>query len=98
MKHRKERISKILALSWSSLFHSRSASVHIIPGDKLHSLIWYSGRRITLSSSYVTEREEGKMERARGSKTARSLSSMYSVTENIFTPFNFDKIGGILIH
>jgi hypothetical protein len=34
----------------------------------------YSGRRITLSFSYVTERGEGKMERARASKTAKSLS------------------------
>jgi hypothetical protein len=34
----------------------------------------YSGRRITPSFSYVTERGEGEMERARGSKTANSLS------------------------
>jgi hypothetical protein len=34
----------------------------------------YSGCRINLSFSYVTERGEGKMERARGSKTAESLS------------------------
>jgi hypothetical protein len=33
----------------------------------------YSGRRITLSFSYVTERGEGKMKRARKSKTAKSL-------------------------
>jgi hypothetical protein len=33
----------------------------------------YSGRRITLSFSYVTERGEGKMERARESKTAESV-------------------------
>jgi hypothetical protein len=37
-------------------------------------LLHYSGRRITLSFSYVTERREGKMERARESKTAKSLS------------------------
>jgi hypothetical protein len=33
----------------------------------------YSGRRITLSFSYVIETGEGKMERARDSKTAKSL-------------------------
>jgi hypothetical protein len=33
-----------------------------------------SGRRITVSFSYVTERGEGKVERAKGSKTAKSLS------------------------
>jgi hypothetical protein len=33
----------------------------------------YSGYRITPSFSYVTERGEGKMERARGGKTAKSL-------------------------
>jgi hypothetical protein len=33
----------------------------------------YSGHRITLSLSYVTERGEGKMERAREGKTAKSL-------------------------
>jgi hypothetical protein len=36
--------------------------------------IGYSGRKITASFSYVTEREEGNMERARGSKTAKSVS------------------------
>jgi hypothetical protein len=34
----------------------------------------YSGRRISLIFSYVIERGEGKMERARGSKMAKSLS------------------------
>jgi hypothetical protein len=34
----------------------------------------YSGRRIYLSFSYVTERGGGKMERTGGSKTAKSLS------------------------
>jgi hypothetical protein len=33
-----------------------------------------SGRRITLSLSYITERGEGKIERARGGKTEKSLS------------------------
>jgi hypothetical protein len=33
----------------------------------------YSGHRITLSFGYVTERGEGKMERAGGSKTAKNL-------------------------
>jgi hypothetical protein len=50
----------------------------------------YSGRRITLSLSHVTERGEGKMENARGSKT-----SIYGETGNIFSPFNFDTVGGI---
>jgi hypothetical protein len=40
----------------------------------------YSGRKITASFSYITESGEGKKERARGSKTAQSLSK-YSVTE-----------------
>jgi hypothetical protein len=57
----------------------------------------YSGRKITASFSYVIQRGEGKIERAEGSKTAKSLNT-YSVTENIFSPFNFDTIGGILIH
>jgi hypothetical protein len=57
----------------------------------------YSGRKITASFSYVTERGEGKKERARGSKTAKRMS-MKSATENIFFPFNFDTVGGILIH
>jgi hypothetical protein len=34
----------------------------------------YSGRKINASFGYVTERGEGKMERARGIKTAKSLS------------------------
>jgi hypothetical protein len=34
----------------------------------------YNGCKITPSLSSVTGREEGKMERARGSKTAKSLS------------------------
>jgi hypothetical protein len=34
----------------------------------------YSGCNTTVSFSYVTEIEEGKMERARGSKMAKSLS------------------------
>jgi hypothetical protein len=55
----------------------------------------YSGRKIIPSLGYVTERGEEKMERARGSKTAKSLS-MY-LTE-FFFPFNFGTIGGILIH
>jgi hypothetical protein len=33
-----------------------------------------SGRNITASFSYITERGEGKMERARGSKMAKNLS------------------------
>jgi hypothetical protein len=33
----------------------------------------YSGHNITAIFSYITERREGKMERARGSKTAKSL-------------------------
>jgi hypothetical protein len=37
------------------------------------------------------------MERARESKTAKSLS-MFSETENIFSRFNFDTVGGILMH
>jgi hypothetical protein len=52
---------------------------------------WYSGRKITASLSYVTENGEGKMERARGSKTAKSL-------ETFFSPFNFDTIGGMFMH
>jgi hypothetical protein len=46
----------------------------------------YSGHNITVSFSFVTERGEGKKKRARGSKTAKSLS-MFSATENIFFPF-----------
>jgi hypothetical protein len=34
----------------------------------------YSGCKTTVSFSDVTERGEGKMERTRGSKTAKSLS------------------------
>jgi hypothetical protein len=45
----------------------------------------YIGRKITPSFDYVTVRGEGKMERARGIKAAKSLS-MYSITENIFSP------------
>jgi hypothetical protein len=60
-----------------------------------HQMV-YSACKISLSLSYVTVRGERKMERARGSKTAKSLS-MYSFNENIFPPFNFDIIGGILI-
>jgi hypothetical protein len=33
-----------------------------------------SGRIITVSFSYLTERGEGNMEKARGSKMAKSLS------------------------
>jgi hypothetical protein len=36
------------------------------------------------------------MERARRSKTAKSLSEHENKTENIFSPFNFDTVGGIL--
>jgi hypothetical protein len=53
----------------------------------------YSGRRITLSFSYVTERGEGQGEARR----QRVCVSMYCVTENICSPFNFDTVGGILM-
>jgi hypothetical protein len=33
----------------------------------------YGGRKITPSLSYVTLRDEGKIERAKGSKMAKSL-------------------------
>jgi hypothetical protein len=36
--------------------------------------ILYSGRKITVRLSYVTVRMKGKIERARGSKTAKNLS------------------------
>jgi hypothetical protein len=48
--------------------------------------------------SYVTERSEGKMERAGGARQQSVCLSMASVTENVFSPFNFNTIGGILIH
>jgi hypothetical protein len=59
-------------------------------------LFRYSGRKITPSLSYVTIRGAEKLERARGIKTANSLS-MYGFTDNFF-PLNFDTVGGILIH
>jgi hypothetical protein len=37
---------------------------------------FYIGRKITASLSYVTERGGGKMERAGGSKTAKSLCEL----------------------
>jgi hypothetical protein len=59
----------------------------------------YSRRRITLSFSCVTERVEGKMERARGSKTTKSLCEHVKFNWKHFFPFfNFDAIGGIFIH
>jgi ribosomal protein L24E len=68
------------------------------PADNsISSFSSYSGRKITPSLGYVTVRAEGKIKRARGSKTAKSLC-MYRKTENIFYPFNFDTVGGILIH
>jgi hypothetical protein len=40
---------------------------------------------------------KGKIERARGSKTAKNLSK-HERNWKHFSPFNFDTIGGILIH
>jgi hypothetical protein len=48
---------------------------------------FYSERKITPSLSYVTERGEGKMERARGSKTAKSLSEHEKCNWKHFAPF-----------
>jgi hypothetical protein len=55
-----------------------------------------SGCKITPSLGYVTVGGEGKMERTRESKMAKSLST-YTTTENIFSSFNFDTVSGILI-
>jgi hypothetical protein len=64
--------------SFSETLISNSTSTRLIAREDLLAvlklLLAYSGRRITLSFSYVTERGEGKMERARGSKSAKSLS------------------------
>jgi hypothetical protein len=49
-------------------FSERKNSMHTALKGK------YSGRNIIASVSYVTVRGEGKMERARGSKTSKSLS------------------------
>jgi hypothetical protein len=62
------------------------------------SLQFYSGRKITPSLGYVTVIGEGKMERARGSKIAKSLSEHVYFYKKHFSPYNFDTIGGILIH
>jgi hypothetical protein len=43
-------------------------------GEWSDSIPCTSGRKIIPSSSYVTERGKGKMERARGCKTAKNLS------------------------
>jgi hypothetical protein len=53
----------------------------------LSTLTFYSRYRIRKSASrlsYVTVKWEGKMQRGRGSKTARVCLSMCSGTENIF--------------
>jgi hypothetical protein len=57
----------------------------------------YSGSNIADNLSYGTERGEGKMERAGGSKTAQSLSEHVQCNCKHPPPlFNFDTIGGIL--
>jgi hypothetical protein len=45
----------------------------------------YSGRRITLSFSYVTEIGEGRWEGQGAARRQRVCLSMYSVTENIYS-------------
>jgi hypothetical protein len=50
----------------------RNSYLRLSASGTVHCL--YSGRRITPSFSYVTERGEGKMERGGGGKTAKSLS------------------------
>jgi hypothetical protein len=53
---------------------------------------------ITSSFSYVTERGKGRWKGQGAARRQRFSLSMYSVTEYIFSPFNFDTIGGIFIH
>jgi hypothetical protein len=45
----------------------------------------YSGRNITASFSYITERGDGKMGRAGGSKTAKSLSEHVQCPKTLFS-------------
>jgi hypothetical protein len=58
----------------------------------------YSARRITPSLNCITVRGEGMMKRARGCKTAESLSEHVQKNRKHFFLFNFVTIGGILIH
>jgi hypothetical protein len=45
----------------------------------------YSGSNITASPSYLTEKGEGKMVRARGEQDGKIVClSMFSVSENIY--------------
>lgn len=73
--------------------------MHMSSEMLLRGVAWCRGRQVTLRFSCVTVRGEGKgIWKGQRVATAKSLSDTYCVTENIFSSFNFERVGGVLMH